>query len=95
MMLYAPITSSADVKSVTNTAAQFDAEMAIHEWWQFCSSTACFIAQGTNPTASAGDGSVFVAAGQVVMIFGANGAKLSVIRATADGSASLCKVQLW
>ncbi len=94
-MLVAPVTSTSDVKSVTNVAAQFDAEMGLGQWWMFSSTTACFIAQGANPTASAADGSVAVAAGQVVMLLGTHGAKLSVVRQSADGVASLCKAQLW
>jgi hypothetical protein len=39
----------------------------------------CRIAQGANPTASTGNGSVFVKAGTLVPIDGKGGAKLAVI----------------
>lgn len=86
-----PVTSTADYKTVSSPAVQFDTSMDTDEYWVFTPSVACFIAQGSNPTASAGDGSTYVAAGESVLIHGYLGAKLSVIRASSDGVATLTR----
>jgi hypothetical protein len=84
-----PVAGSSDQKAIIVTPVQFDTAMAVTEMFLFTCSTACYIAQGANPTASAGDGSMFVPANEPVLIDGAQGAKLSVIRQTADGVATL------
>lgn len=90
-MILCPKTSGSDVIAVVVTSAQFNTitAMAAGQLFLFCSTTNCYIAQAANPTASAADGSMFVPAGVIVTIDGAYGAKLAVIRSTADGTASL------
>lgn len=93
-MRISPVTSTSEVEAVTAVAASFTTEMAAGEFYVFASSTNCYIAQGATPTATAGDGSMFVPAGVQVLIDGGLGAALSVIRATADGSASLTRAKV-
>lgn len=63
-----------------------------NEIWQFCSSTACFVAQGAAPVAAAAEGSIFVPAGVPILIHGNDGAKLAVIQQAAGGLATLSRV---
>ncbi len=94
MALLFPLISTSIVQAVGAASAQFSATMAAGELWSFQSTTNCFIAQGANPTAAAANGSVAVAAGQLVLIDGALGAKLAVIQQAAGGSASLCRMRV-
>lgn len=87
-MNFCPAIALTDTIAVGVASAQFAATAATGLFW-FISSTACYIAQGTNPTASAADGSIFVPAGLPVLIDAAGGIKLAVIRSAADGFASL------
>lgn len=87
-----PVTNTSDSTAVGAASAQFAPDLAAGQTWLFVSSTACWIAQGANPTAAASDGNMFVPAGVQVMIDGAGGEKLAVIRDTADGRASLTRV---
>lgn len=90
-MLY-PDTTTSDVQAVTITAATMTPAFATTETWMFVSSTDCYIAQGAAPTATAADGSMFVPAGVIITLSGKAGAKVSVIRATVDGTCSLTRV---
>lgn len=93
-MSYPVPTTSSDFQSVGASEVDFDTTMASGEYFVFSTSTDCFIKQGAAPVAaSAADGSTFVGAGQSVLIDGALGAKLSVIRNTADGKATLTRVK--
>jgi hypothetical protein len=96
MPLLTPISSLSDKLDVTAVSAQFATldGMAAGQRFRFISTTNCWIAQGENPTASAAAGSMFVAAGEVVNIKGDHGAKLAVIRNSADGAATLTPVQV-
>lgn len=94
MSRYYPVTSSSDVQAVTGTHAVMAPTMAAGETWLFVSSTNCYIAQAAAPVATAGDGSMFVPAGVVVSLDGGLGAKLSVIQASANGSASLTRAKV-
>jgi hypothetical protein len=74
--------------------AEFNAGMQDGETWLYTASTATWIKQGTHAAlgtsgASAGAGSMYVAAGQPVRIKGRLGADLSAIQDTAGGKASL------
>lgn len=89
-----PITSTSDSTAVTVASAQFTPTLAAGQVWMFVSSTACWIAQGADPqTAAAADANMFVPAGVTVLIDGGAGAKLAVIRDTADGRASLTRIK--
>lgn len=90
-----PDCTTSDFKAVGVAAVTFDAVMvnAPSEFWVFATNTDCYIKQGSAPTATAGDGSVLVPAGSTVLLWGPHGAKLSVIRDTADGKATLTRVK--
>ncbi len=90
MPLY-PDPTTSDSQAVTVAAATMTPTMTKQETWIFVSSTNCWIAQGAAPTAVAADGNMFVPAGAVITISGKSGAKLSVIRDTADGKCSLTR----
>lgn len=93
-MIVSPITSSALTSTVTATSAVFSATMIAKSFYQFVSNTACWIKQGTAPTAVVNTaGNVFVPANTLVILDGGNGVDLAVIRDAADGRASLtgCK----
>lgn len=94
MAIFSPVSSSSIVKAVGAASVAFGATMEAKEVWGFSSTTNCFIAQGATPTASAGNGSVAVAAGQLVIIDGGVGADLAVIQQAAGGFASLCRIKV-
>lgn len=91
-MILSPDTSTSKTVTVDGTSQQFDLDMGANEFWMFVSATACYIAQGANPTASAADGSVYVPANVIIPINGRAGAKLAVIQAASGGLASLTRV---
>lgn len=86
-----PLTASANRKTYSSTSVTFDTVMLVDWYYVFTATTPCYIAQhATAPVASVGDGSTYIPAGASVLIFGAIGAKLAVIRAGAvDGEATL------
>ncbi len=87
-----PTISTSQKLAVGVAAASFGVDMPagngekLHE---FVCTTDCWIKQGAAPTASAASGSMFVPALRTVLIDAGAGVKLSVIRNTADGSATL------
>jgi len=87
----APDTTTSDSQAVGAVAATMAPTMTASERWLFVANTDCYIKQGAAPTATAGDGSMFVPAGVFVVISGLGGAKLSVIQASAGGTASLTR----
>lgn len=91
-MILSPDTTTSDSTAVTAASATFTPTMIATEMWLFVSTTNCWIAQGAAPTAAAADGNMFVTANTVIVINGTAGAKLAVIRDTADGRASLTRV---
>ncbi len=93
-MRVVPVSSNSDRKTVTGSSAQFDTSMAAGEFYVFTTSVAAYIAQGSNPTADAADGSVLIGKGQSCMIDGRLGAKLAVKRATEDGEATLTRAKI-
>lgn len=78
--------------TVTIASAQFSAVLATDSAWIFVSTVDCWISQSGNPTATAGAGSLFCAAGRTVMIDAKHGAKVAVIRHATDGAATLTPV---
>lgn len=91
---WVPIAGASDYKAVIVTEVDFDTTMAAGERYLFTCDTNCYIKQGTAPVAaSAADGSMLVPANRPVLIEGREGAKLSVIRVSADGNATLQKVR--
>ncbi len=87
-----PLPSTSIVVAVGAASVQFSATLGAGELWGFQSTTACYIAQGANPTAAAANGSVAVAAGQLVLLDVSQGAKVAVIQQAAGGNASLVKM---
>lgn len=86
--------ASADASTVTSSSQQFSVVLAAKQAWVFRSSVACRINQGANPTASTAAGSAYIAAGEAVLVDGALGAKLAVVREGAvDGGATLTRVR--
>lgn len=94
-MLLSVITDS-DYKAVGATEVDFDVSLAEDAIYAFTTTTNCFITlHATAPAASAADASMLVCAGQTVYIEGKQGAKMSVIRDTADGKATLTRVKVF
>jgi hypothetical protein len=60
--------------------------------YRYCANVATWIAQGANPTATAGAGSMYVPAGSPVLLDGFDGAKLAVIEDGSAGKANLVPV---
>jgi hypothetical protein len=92
-MILFPDTSSSTLaleQAVSGTSAAFGA-MAVNEIWRLTATTNLWWSQGATPTATAGAGSAYLAAGQVVLVNGNNGAQVAVIEDTAAGKASLCR----
>jgi hypothetical protein len=90
-------TPSADSVSVTGTSAAFalvlDATKPFGQAiYRLTSNVDLWWAQGSSPTASAGAGSAFLAAGDGALIEGRLGARVAVISDGVDGRASLCPV---
>lgn len=96
-----PVTSftAQSIKAAVSAAsATFGAPLdalAPQRWYLFASTTNCWLKQSDAGTAaSAASGSMFWPANTPLLISGNNGLKLSVIRDTADGSASLTPCNL-
>jgi hypothetical protein len=90
------VNTKSDQVAVGAASAQFPniVAMAAGQMFVFVSSTACWIMQSANPTASAAPASMYVPPNTIVFISGSNGAKLAVIQDAAGGKASLTQVQL-
>lgn len=89
--MHAHVTDSAVRKTVTGSSQQLGA-MVAKARYAFSTTTACYVLQGANPTATAGDGSTLVPAGATIYLDGGLGAKIAVLRATADGECTLTRV---
>lgn len=92
--LLIPVAGVSYFLSVTDTADDFTAEMEAGEHFIFTCTTDCYIAQGDTPEAEAADGSMLVPRGLPILIDGAQGAVLSVIRVADDGAATLQQVKV-
>ncbi len=96
MAIISPISTTALVVSYTGTAAAFSATMAARQYFQFTASTACWIKQGTTPTAVAGAaGNIFVPLGAVLILDGGLGPDVSVVQDAAAGKATLAGVHTY
>lgn len=71
--------SAAFMSSSIVSAAQVPITLEGNKVYFFTSSTACYLAQGANPTASAGNGSAYIPAGEPIYLHGDAGAKVSVL----------------
>lgn len=91
-----PIAGSSDFQAVVTGSAEFaGTTMTATDLYVFTCDIDCYVKQGAAPTAAASDGSMFVPAGMPLLIDGAQGAKLAVLRAGAsDGVATMQKVAL-
>lgn len=77
------------------TSVTYALSMSIGSYYMFISSTNCFIKQTDAGTAATGaTGSQWLPANTPIFLRGSHGAKLSVIRDTADGKASLTSCEL-
>lgn len=94
-MRIVPVTSTSDRQTVTLSSVNFDTTLASGTFYVFTTTVAAYIKQGTGAqTATAGDASVLIGAGQSCLIDGALGTKVAVIRATADGEATLTTAKI-
>jgi hypothetical protein len=95
---FAPVVSGAGFNSdfvAFTTTTQFagvGATMAAGQLFCFTATVDCWIAQGANPTATKGAGSMFVQKGVQVVIDGSQGAKLAVLQDVGGGNASLVQI---
>ena len=91
-----PIAGTSDFKVVAAAETDFDTTLTATGVYLFTCDIDCYIKQGAAPVAaSAGDGSLFVPAGIPVVIDGAQGAKVSVIRkGSSDGVATLHSLKI-
>lgn len=78
-----------DVVAYTAAAAQSVAIPAFVSEVRIVCSTNAWIAFGTNPTASAADGSIYMPLGHVEYFRVTEGQKISAIRDSADGNMSV------
>lgn len=90
-----PVAATCETIAVSTTHAETATAMVAGAYYLFSCSVDCYILQGAIPVAvngaAATGASFFVAKGKIVVISGREGAKLSVVRDTADGKASLAK----
>lgn len=86
-----PVAGSSDFQAVVTAAAELaGTTMVATGLYVFTCDVDCYVKQGAAPTASAADGSMLVPAGMPLLIDGAQGAELSVMRkGSVDGVATL------
>ena len=94
MTRYAPNIADSIHTAVTDAAATVALTMERGRTYLFVASVATWIAQGAEPTATAGAGSMLWPANTPLFVFGSRGAALSVLRASTNGSCSLTPVDL-
>lgn len=82
-------TSSTPVAGLTMTAAQ------IGPFWILTTDATIYWAQGTTPTATVGNGSNLLPAGQSVTIDGANGPNIALIAPTGTANASVARAKVF
>lgn len=88
------LTAGSAFVAVTGTSATLKSDLDFSELYEFSCSTNCFIKQGVGAqTAAAAANNVFVPAGVVKFIHGANGNTIAVIQETAGGNATIHLVQ--
>jgi hypothetical protein len=88
--------ANSDYQAVTSTSAELaGTTMVAAGLYVLTCDVDCYVKQGAAPTASAADGSMLVPAGMPLLIDGAQGAKLAVIRkGSADGVCTLQRMAL-
>lgn len=91
-----PVAGSSDFQGVTDTSAELaGTTMVVTGLYVFTCDVDCYVKQGATPTAAAADGSMLVPAGMPLLIDGAQGAELAVIRkGSSDGVCTLQRVAL-
>lgn len=82
-----------EFSTVTASPQNITTTMSAGNLYLFSTTTSCWIAWGSNPTASAAAGSLLVPAGTSLLIHGTFGPKLSILRDAADGKASIVVVR--
>lgn len=82
-------TSSTPVAVLVMTAQQ------IGPFWILTTDAAIYWAQGTTPTATVGNGSQLLPAGQSVVIDGNNGPNLAVITPTGTANCSVARAKVF
>ncbi len=93
-MSYPVPTATSDRTTVTSSSQQFSFTMVAGEFYVVTSTIGAYILQGTNPTAAAADNNTYIGPNQSVMIDGAAGAKLAIIReGSSDGAATMTLVR--
>ncbi len=101
MSTLTPVISTSEKVAVGAAAALLTTVMPAGTLWKFESTVSCYVRQGdSSVVASAASGSMFLSAGESIIIepgldTGADfdrGSRLSVIRATGDGSATLTQM---
>jgi hypothetical protein len=75
--------------AVSSTSTQFATTMIVGTYYELVANVGLWLAQGSDPTASAGSDSMYVPAGVVVILDPSNGVKAAVIEDSAAGKASL------
>lgn len=87
--------AAAETIAVGAASAQFALTLDAGKAYRLISSTACYVAQGANPTAvaGAGTGRYYVPAGVALDLHGFAGVKVAVIQAAAGGFASIAALQ--
>jgi len=81
--------TDSDVVAVGAASAQSETVPAHIHKVMLTSTTACWVAYGVNPTASAADGSFYLPADEKVVIGVHPGNRFAVIQASAGGSLSV------
>lgn len=94
MSLVIADTANSLYTTVTNTSQQVELDTPSSGLYRFVSTVACWITQGADPTATAGAGSKFCGASEVVDLSVGHGAKVAVLRASGDGDATLTPITI-
>lgn len=87
-------TPFSDRKTVVLASTQFSTTLAEGQFFILTSTTACYILQGSNPTAAVAANNTYVPPNVPFYIDGGLGAKLAIIRLTVDGEATLTRAKV-
>lgn len=87
--------AQSELATVSAASATFTLVMAQNMWYEFTCTTACYIKQTDAATAAtAASGSQLLPANVIRLLRGSHGSRLTVIRDTADGKASLTPCEI-
>jgi hypothetical protein len=86
-------TSVTAVTTLT-TSVPLNVPMVANKWYELTVTTDTWYNQGANPTASAGSGSVFLGAGQKVLLNGGKGSKVALFTPTTAGVACVALAEM-